>query len=255
MTYSSRPKIQVNLILGCSAVPEQWYLNYSGKVHLHKTPDNVQGENIVALETSIPIWAGGILSSNPARSYDIVHNLVSSFWPRFSISIASQQDAELVTAGYGRVVLEKILVFAKPNSKQHSSQLFVLSGRQDDAVITQYGVHTLTLSVLKSKKPFRVTMVGITVDLTIYLLSKHVYKECRFMDCKTLPSSCNVFGIHWMQNEAIHALDIWTSCCKYCWQTCTQHLVNSWALFGSWCVGVDGPPCSAQLSAPNDQWS
>ena len=55
MTYSSRPKIQVNLILGCSAVPEQWYLNYSAKVHLHKTPDNVQGENMVALETSIPI--------------------------------------------------------------------------------------------------------------------------------------------------------------------------------------------------------
>lgn len=198
---------------------------------------------------------GGVLNSNPVCSYDIVHSLVTSILLRFFISIASKQDAGLVIAGYGRVVLEKILVFAKLNAKQQSSQLFVLSGRQDDAVISQYGVHTLTLSVLKSKKPFRVTMVGITFDVTIYLLSKHACKECPFMDWK---NSTQQLQRLW---DALN--EKWDNSRPWYFNILLQGLLtdlhpafgHSWALFGSLCVGVDGPPCSAQLSASNDQWS
>ena len=56
-----------------------------------------------------------------------------------------------------------------------------------------------------------------------------------------------------MQNEVIHALDISTSCLQGLLTDLHPAFGHSWALFGSLCVGVDGPPCSAQLSAPNDQ--
>lgn len=66
-------------------------------------------------------------------------------------------------AGFGLVVLEKVLVFTKPRSKHQPSRLFVLSGRKDGAVLKHMSFQTLTLTVTSSKEPLRMTMVNDTI--------------------------------------------------------------------------------------------
>lgn len=52
------------------------------------------------------------------------------------------------------------MVFAKPRLKHQPSQLFVLSGRKDGAVVKHMSFQTFTLTVTSSKEPLRMTMVN-----------------------------------------------------------------------------------------------
>lgn len=83
-------------------------------------------------------------------------------------------------AGHGRVVLEKVLVFAKSNSKRQPMRLYVLSGRRHGAVLKHRGSNIAILNVLSSKEPLRITMVGIFLNLprfTVYWTSQKLQRH------------------------------------------------------------------------------
>ena len=79
--------------------------------------------------------------------------------------MSSNTYIDVFMAGHGRVVLEKVLVFAKSISKQQPMRLYILSGRRDGAVLKHRALNTVTLNVLSSKEPLRITMVGVLLNL------------------------------------------------------------------------------------------
>jgi hypothetical protein len=81
---------------------------------------------------------------------------------------------QLGMAGFGLVVMEKVLVFADPRSKHQPSNLIVLSGQRDGAVAKHKSLQRVTLRVTSSKEPLRLTMVSITIPRFQILTNSYI---------------------------------------------------------------------------------